>query len=138
MNGFIVRLEHTPQGDIGVVLFDGIVFCFCLQPDVVDAGRFHLPEGLFNCRRYDSPKHGETFVIERPETPFHVDGHDFLEFHAGNVLTDTLGCTIIGSSVDKLKGQRAVVNSGTTFKLFMEKLEGIDSFPLKVIDCYTV
>jgi hypothetical protein len=78
-----------------------------------------------------------TFIIHRPETPVSVDGHDYLEVHAGNDIEDTLGCTVIGSSVGKLKGDRAVLNSGLTFQLFQEYTKDVDSFTLKIIDCYT-
>jgi hypothetical protein len=137
MNGAIVRLEHSIQGDLGAWLFDGVIFCFTLQPDETDAGRFHLPAGDYICTKYNSPKHGMTFIIHRPETPVSVDGHDYLEVHAGNDIEDTLGCTVIGSSVGKLKGDRAVLNSGLTFQLFQEYTKDVDSFTLKIIDCYT-
>ena len=122
MNAAIVRLEHSDQGDIGVWLFDGVIFCYTLQPDETNQGRFHLPAGDFICTKYNSPTHGMTFIIHRPETPISVD---------------TLGCTCVASSVGKLKGNRAILNSGLTFQLFQEFTKDVDSFPLKVIDCYT-
>jgi len=137
MNAAIVRLEHSDQGDIGVWLFDGVIFCYTLQPDETNQGRFHLPAGDFICTKYNSPTHGMTFIIHRPETPISVDGHGYLEVHAGNRIDDTLGCTCVASSVGKLKGNRAILNSGLTFQLFQEFTKDVDSFPLKVIDCYT-
>ena len=136
MKAKIVRLEQSNQGDIGVLLFDGVIFCNTLQPDITDAGRFHLPADNYICTRYDSPKHGNTFVMSRPETPNFVDGHSFLEFHAGNIVEDTIGCCVLGSSVGKLKGDRAVLNSGLTFQTFLDYTKNVNEFPLEVIDCY--
>ncbi len=128
------------QGDFGKMFLGVDYFCEFLQPDVLDETqvppRYHLPAGEYILKRYESPKHGWTFVIQRPDTPFKVDGHSFLEIHAGNVIQDTLGCTVVGSERGKLKGERAVLNSGNTFKAFMEKMEGIDECPLIVEDNY--
>jgi hypothetical protein len=142
MKATIVRLEQSTQGALGAWLFDGVIFCFTLQPDAADPKKFHIPSNtpehpFYICTRYHSPKHGDTFVISRSETPGHIDGHDYLEVHPGNDEDDTLGCTVVGSSVAKLKGVRSITNSGLTFKLFMERLKGVDSFELRIIDCYT-
>ena len=142
----IIRDEKDNlQGDFGKLYFDTNYFCEVLQPDVLNESqtpsRFHLPANdeanpYYECVRYNSPKHGWTFVIQRPTTPYYVGSHSFLEFHAGNTVEDTLGCTVMGSTRDKLKGERAVLNSGNTFKKFMTVLEGIDKFKLIVVDNY--
>jgi Family of unknown function (DUF5675) len=140
----IIRDEESNQGDLGKLSFDGVYFCETLQPDVLDEaqGRFHLPandtsQPFYLCTRYDSPKHGETFIIHRPETPVSVDGHSYLEFHAGNDIEDTLGCTILGETRGKLKGERAVLNSGNTFKKFQQITADVNVFKLVVIDNYS-
>jgi hypothetical protein len=117
----IVRLEQSEQGALGALLFDGVIFCFTLQPDVLDKERFH---GI---------KYPNTFEVVGEGTK----GHSALLFHAGNVETDSLGCTLLGSSVMKLKGFRAISNSGLTFKLFLDYTKNVDEFPLLIIDCYT-
>ncbi len=135
MRAKIIRLSQTKQGAFGVIIIDGDLFCYTLQPDDTDT-HFHIPAGDYICNRYTSPKHGDTFVISRPETPGFVDGHSYLELHAGNVEDDTEGCILLGATVGKLKGNRAVLNSGATFKAFMDYAKDVASFPLRIVDCY--
>lgn len=140
MNSRLVRLEQTKQGALGTLLMDEVIFCFFLHPDITDK-HFQLPANTpeypsYICTRFNSPKHGTTFIISRPDTPGFVDKHSYLEFHAGNDEDDTEGCTIVGATTGKLKGQRAVLNSGNTYKAFLEYTKNVNSFTLKVEDCY--
>jgi hypothetical protein len=140
MDSRIARLEQTIQGALGVFLFDGIIFCFTLHPDITDL-HFQIPANtpdhpIYICTRYKSPTHGDTFIISRPETPGLVDGHDYIEFHAGNTEDDTKACTVLGETTGKLKGNRAVLNSGATFKRWLDYTKGVDEFPLEIIDLY--
>lgn len=135
MQARIVHLEQSEQGALGALLFDGEIFCFTLQPDINDPKRFYIPPGEYICRRFHGVKWPDTFEIVRPGTNG-VDGHTDLLFHAGNAETDSLGCILLGSSVFKLKGFRAVSNSGLTFKLFLDYTKKVNEFPLKIVDCY--
>ena len=135
MNASIVRLEQSEQGALGALLFDGVIFCLTLQPDSNDPNRFHIPAGDYICRRFHGTKWPDTFEIVRPCSNG-VDGHKYLLFHAGNAEVDSEGCVLLGSSVFKLKGFRAVSNSGLTFKLFLDHTKNVNEFPLKVVDCY--
>jgi hypothetical protein len=128
----IIRLEETEQGTIGVMKMAKEVFCYTLEP----ADRLNAPEASsipaqqHVCRRVQSPKFGETFQV------FYVPGRDHVLFHAGNTADDTLGCILLGSSVGKLKGNRAVLNSGETFKQFLAVLAGCDEFHLTIKEEY--
>ena len=136
MKASIVRLEQSEQGTLGVLLFDGIIFCFTLQPDSNDLSKFHIPAGKYICKRFHGTKWPNTFEIVRSGTDG-VDGHKYLLFHAGNVEADSEGCIILGSSVFKLKGFRAIANSGLTFKIFLDYTKNVNDFPLTIVDCYT-
>jgi len=129
MEAKIVRDECSTEGDLGKLSFDGEYFCETLQPDVLNQGRYSLPAGVYLCRRWHSAKHPNTFEIVCPP-------HTAVLFHAGNVVEDSLGCCLLGSSRGKLAGDRAVLNSGATFKKFLEKTEGLDEFQLIVEDNY--
>jgi hypothetical protein len=140
MKAKIVILEESDQGALGALVLDNVIFCFCLFPDDADQTKFHIPSNnlehpFYICLRYKSPKHGNTFIISRPETPGLIDGHDYIEFHAGNTEADSLACILLGSTTGKLKGNRAVLNSGDTFKAFLDYTKNINEFPLTVIDC---
>ncbi len=136
MKASIVRVEQSEQGALGVLLFDSVRFCDTLQPDASDPNKFCIPAGDYICRRFHGTRWPNTFEIVREGTDG-VDGHKFLLFHAGNAEADSEGCILLGSSIPKLKGFRIVSNSGLTFKLFLDATKTFDSFPLKIVDCYT-
>jgi hypothetical protein len=100
-----------------------------LQPDENDTNRFYIPAGIYKCVRWHSEKHPNTFQIICPP-------HIALLFHSGNVEADSLGCILLGSSRGKLGENRAILNSGNTFKIFLEKTAEVDSFQLELIDNY--
>jgi hypothetical protein len=109
----IIRLEESEQGTIGVLKLDKEVFCWTFEP----ADRLNkpnescIPIQQYICRRVRSPKFGETFMIND------VPGRTNVLFHKGNTADDTLGCVLLGQTIGKLKGNRAILNSGKTFEL---------------------
>jgi len=129
MNMKLVRIEMSDQGAIGVLTVDNSVFCFVLEPDKDQQGKLYILPGLYQCRRFHGQKWPNTFEIVVP-------GHTAVLFHSGNTEADTLGCLLLGSSVGKLKGNRAVLNSGATFQEFLNITKALQTFPLVVEDCY--
>lgn len=129
MNARLVRLEQTSQGALGVLLLDNRIFCFTLEPDVTESRKLYIPAGDYKCKRFHGIKWPNTFEII-------VEGHTAVLFHAGNVEADTHGCVLLGATTGKLKGQRAVLNSGITFENFMNMLYNETEFELKIVDCY--
>jgi hypothetical protein len=128
MKAKIVILEESDQGALGILILDNVIFCFCLFPDAADKMKFHLPPGTYICKRFHGTKWPNTFEIV-------VQGHTAILFHAGNVEADSSACVLLGSTTGKLKGNRAVLNSGDTFKAFLDYTQNIDEFQLTVIDC---
>ena len=128
----LMRLEESWQGTIGVLKIDKEVFSFCLEPaDRLNAPDIScIPTGQYMCQRIKSPKFGETFAITD------VPNRTNILFHAGNTKDDTLGCVILGQTVGKLKGQRAVLNSGATFKEFLHIMDDDQTFHLTIITVY--
>jgi len=116
----VIRLEKSDQGIIGVLLINAVIFCFTLEKDDT-----FLKQGSFHCQRFSGTKWPDTFEILVP-------GHTAVLFHAGNVEADTLGCVLLGATTGKLKGNRAVLNSGETFKRFLEITKNTDYFTLFV------
>ena len=129
MRARIVRLEESDQGALGVFLFQGVIFCFTLEPDKNDKGRPQIPQGVYHCQRFHGTKWPNTFEILVP-------GHTAVLFHSGNVEADTKMCVLLGATTGKLKGNRAVLNSGTTFEAFMKRLSDVNEFSLFVEDRY--
>jgi len=108
MLAHIFRLERSEQGLLGALVIDGAIFCITLEP----SDTFVKP-GNYHCRRFHGTKWPDTFEIVVP-------GHTAVLFHAGNVEADTRGCVLLGSTAGKLRGERAVLNSGATFERFLE------------------
>ena len=111
----LIRLEESEQGTIGVLKIDKEVFCYTLEPaDMLNKENVScIPLQQYICKRIISPKFGNTFEITN------VPGRSRVLFHAGNTSDDTIGCILLGATVGKLKGQRAILNSGKTFERFM-------------------
>lgn len=129
MNIKIVRLEQTNQGALGVMVVDGIIFCFTLEPDKDEKGKLYIPQGAYYCKRFHGEKWPNTFEIVVPE-------HYAVLFHSGNTEADTQGCILLGATTGKLKGNRAVLNSGVTFQSFLDLTKNVDKFNLTIQDNY--
>ncbi|MEW6613954.1 MAG: DUF5675 family protein [Thermodesulfobacteriota bacterium] len=125
----IVRLEESTQGALGVLLIDDVIFCFTLEPDRNEKGKLYIPQGEYHCKRFHGTKWKNTFEIVVP-------GHTAVLFHSGNTEADTLGCILLGATTGKLKGNRAVLNSGETFKNFLDRTKDVNEFPLIIEDSY--
>lgn len=125
----LVRLEQSEQGALGVLMIDSQIFCFTLEPDVNEQGKLYIPMGVYQCKRFHGTKWPNTFEIVVP-------GHTAVLFHSGNTEADTLGCVLLGSSVGKLKGNRAVLNSGETFQNFLTVTASENFFSLNIEDRY--
>jgi hypothetical protein len=127
----IVRLEETDEGALGVLLVRGEIFCMTLQPDSRDRERYQIPAGVYPLRRFHGARWRNTLEIV-------VSGHTALLFHAGNWEEDSTGCVLVGSEAGKLRGQRAVTNSGTTFERFqgqvIPQIQAGDQILIE--DCY--
>lgn len=128
----LVRLEEADTGTLGILKVDKRLFCVTLEPEdwANMPSRSSIPAQQYLCKRVTRPRFGETFeVINVPERS------DIL-FHAGNIVEHTAGCILLGKHVGKLRGQRAILNSGATFLRFMAEMVGEDRFHLTIHECY--
>lgn len=126
----IVRLEEADDGTFGALLIDNHVFCVTLEPPDFDNRQniSNIPPDKYICRRVDSPKYGETFEIT------YVPNRSHVLFHAGNIVKHTKGCILLARKWGVLSGNRAILNSGETFKNFMIKMTGTDECELEIIE----
>jgi len=129
----IIRLEENFQfGTFGALRIQKKVFCSTLEPPDVENVRniSSIPEQQYMCERHISPKFHETFLIKD------VPMRDKVLFHAGNVVEHTKGCVILGRTWGVLEGNRAVLNSGNTFKAFMKVMKDHQQFHLTIIEVF--
>ena len=129
----IVRLETNPNyGTFGTLLIDGEVFCITLEPYSRDNEKAIscIPEGQYICKAVTSSKYGETFEVTN------VQDREYILFHTGNIDEHTKGCILLGQYYGKLRYNRAVLNSGKTFREFLASMVNKNSFKLTIVECY--
>ena len=125
----IIRLEgNNLYGTFGALRIDGKVFCVTLELPYRDNEKYIscIPTGEFKCRKITTEKHGTTFVV------IGVPNRTAILFHKGNTVDDVNGCIILAQYWGKLQGDRAVLNSGETYKAFLERMRLVDEFNLKI------
>ncbi len=87
-----------------------------------------IPQGVYVCKRVQSPKFGNTFEVTG------VEGRDRILFHGGNTTADSLGCILVGHGFDYVKGKPGIVQSQKEFGEFLKLQHGTDTFTLTVIN----
>lgn len=128
----LLRVEESFRGTLGVLIISDLAFCVTLElPDLLNKRNIsNIPTGQYVCEKILSPKFGETFEITN------VPNRSGILFHAGNIVEDTKGCVIIGQHFGKLYGDRAVINSGNTFKKFIKGFKNVSKFSLTIKEVY--
>jgi len=126
----LVRVEESGDGSFGVLMINGEAFCVTLEPPDRDnqSNVSNIPPGLYPLVRIQSPKYGIVFEVQNVPNRTHI------LIHPGNFVEDTKGCIILAQYFGKLKGDRAVLNSGKTFRDFMHRMEGVDSTSIEIIE----
>lgn len=125
----IIRLEDNfDYGVFGVLMINGEIFCVTLEPYEWQNQKSIscIPAGQYECVRIVSPKFGTTYEI------INVPNRSDILFHAGNVLQDTEGCIIVAEKFGKLRENRAVLNSGSTFTGFLNLMHPYEKFKLTI------
>ena len=129
----LIRLENSHQyGTFGVLKIGKQVFCVTLEPPNFDNMRNTscIPAGQYLCSRIESPNFGETYEVR------HVPNRSHILFHAGNWVRNTEGCILLAQHYGKLQGNRAVLNSGATFRRFLSELGDYDTFSLTIREAF--
>jgi hypothetical protein len=118
----ILRYESTSEGTFGVLILEGKFFSYTLEP------QDPIPYGQYAISIYNSPKFGKVYKLEN------VPEHDYIEIHAGNTIKDTSLCILLGASIGKINGIKAVLSSRQTVSAFTCKLEYNDDI-LNIVNC---
>lgn len=133
----LVRVEENFRwGTFGNWIIGSRVFCVTLEPADLENRKSvsSIPAQQYLCKRYSSEKYPDTFQI------MNVPDRDKVLIHPGNWKEDTEACILLAQYFGKLQvdGQvkRGILNSGKTFKSFMNLMTGIDEFNLTVVECY--
>jgi hypothetical protein len=125
----LVRIEENETwGTFGILKINKEAFCVTLElPDRLNR-RNHscIPAQQYTCERIVSTKFGRTFRVKD------VPNRNGILFHAGNTISYTAGCILLGQYWSKFRGNRGILNSGYTFKKFMAAMANEDFFHLTI------
>lgn len=127
----LIRIEDNHQfGTFGVLTINSETYCVTLEPPEYANKRniACIPTGQYEMERIVSIKFGTTYEV------CNVPDRDDILFHAGNEIKDTEGCILLAEKFGKLKGDRAVLNSGNTFKNFMNDMGYYKKLHLTIIE----
>jgi hypothetical protein len=130
MRGKLLRIDKAVDGVFGVLTLNNKVICVTLERPWQDnkPNLSCIPPDVYQCKRVDSPKYKDTFEV------LNVPGRTHILFHSGNRIKDSKGCILLGSEYGELQDERAVLESSKSFIRFMTMLEGIEFFPLQIIN----
>jgi len=122
----------SDHGTFGNFVYDKFpIFCILEPPDKNNQRDIScIPEGAYICKRYMSPKFGETFKV------MDVPNRGDIVFHWGNWTCDTKGCLLTGKRFAELNSKPAVADSRLAHKEFMEFFEDDNEFALTVQNSY--
>ena len=128
----LIRLEESEAGTIGVLKIDKKVFCFTLEPpDNENAANISsIPAQQYAVTPYASVKYPRHYQV------LGVPGRSKILIHPGNTTADTAGCILLGQTIGKLRGDRAVLNSGETFEAFRDILGRDNDHHLTIKEVY--
>ena len=130
----IIRVEDSYQyGVFGMLLIGGEAFCLTLEPpEYWNKKNFScIPPGQYMCIRIMSPKFGTTYEVQN--VPF----RDNVLFHPGNRVDDTMACICLAEKLGKLRGDRAILNSGRTFTNFLNKMQSYPECHLTIKEAWS-
>lgn len=129
----LIRLEENDRfGTFGVLKINKQVFCVALEPsDRLNTPHVSsIPAQQYICKKIISPRYGETFEVVR------VPNRTNILFHPGNAMGDTEGCILLAQHFGKLNHNRAILNSGVTFRNFVNKLRDYEEVHLTIKEEY--
>jgi hypothetical protein len=119
----ILRYEQGSEGTFGVLIVEGRVFAYTLEPEIP------IPAGSYEIKKYNSPRFGEVYKLED------VPDHTYIEIHPGNTIHDTQLCILLGYTIGELNGLKCIQSSRKAVANFNCKMGMKDSI-LTIIDCF--
>jgi len=125
----LVRGFYREDGTFGMLGVDSVPICVSVERPWANnqKGISCIPVGVYQCKRVNSPKFGNTFEVTG------VSGRSEILFHSGNVDDDSHGCIILGENFEPwTDGSVSVRSSKQAFSEFLQALVGEESFELTI------
>ncbi len=123
------RVASNSDGTFGVLIDMGVAFALTIENPWLNNKRnvSCIPDGIYECKRVESPRFGNTFEIKD------VPGRTHILFHTGNTEDDTEGCIIVGEQFEYLGDKAAVLSSRKGFGEFRRRTADVGSFTLNLV-----
>ena len=126
------RDDFSPKGVFGMLSnLEETFECYTLEHAYGDPNSSDwlpvIPPGVYKCERGLHKLDG----MIKPFTTYEitdVKGHSGLLFHAGNTENDSHGCVLLGLE----RKDDMILHSRAAFTAFMNVLEGVEHFELRV------
>lgn len=134
----IIRIARGDDGTFGTLVLNDQPYCVTLElPWRGNAPNIScIPTGRYVAKRTPSllvaklTKNVWPSAFEITGVP----GRSRVLIHPGNTAADTQGCILVAQYYGKLRGDRAVLNSGATFNDFMTVTRTVQQFPITIIE----
>ena len=134
-NCIFFELKRTPKhlcyGDAitGVLYMNGVAICRTLEN-----ARYAIPEGLFSVDYCDSPKFGRKLPLIHNDTDCRATRG--LRIHAGNSISDTQGCILVGRDFKWLNDKTIrLLESKLTVETLCKIIELNPKCPIALLIC---
>lgn len=132
MKTVTIKRMYTPWATVGdVLLYDGRtqVALWSLELPWLNNRRSVscIPEGIYTCKKYSSPKYKDTYIVQGVPERTHI------LFHKGNTTADTEGCILLGSAGMIAENRIKIIQSGVAFRCFMSFIGDDEEFELIIL-----
>lgn len=121
--------EHPTDGMFGALSVEGRWGCMTLERPWSENLRnvSCIPDGDYTCLKVSSPKFGATWEVSC------VPGRGEILFHAGNLVSDSRGCILLGGAMAQMNGKACLIGSRDTMKTFLARLSGFEAMSLQIL-----
>lgn len=136
----VIRDTYSDMGTFGKLYIDGKFFCYTVEqlwkdnlPEVSC-----IPEGTYQLKLRFSPivqKSSDGEFSEGYEIT-NVPGRKYVMVHAANTFDQLKACLACGDSLGFVNNKWAVLNSKTTFKKLMHKLEEKNDWEMLITNIF--
>jgi hypothetical protein len=129
----LIRVKERHDATLGVLCIDDYPRMVTLEEPWLGNQRniSCIPLGKYQISRHDSPRFGETFIVERVKDRSHI------LFHKGNTAKDTRGCILLGMEYAPTMGASMITESKDAFEWFLRHLSGVDEAELMITAAYS-
>tara|TARA_R110000796_G_scaffold211298_1_gene327405 strand:- start:360 stop:752 length:393 start_codon:yes stop_codon:yes gene_type:complete len=125
----ILTREYRLHCTLGTLEFEGLKIETLERPWLNNkANKSCIPEGTYQCNWMESSGSGKYTRVWHVQN---VADRTAILFHAGNFVTDSLGCILVGLSHGYLSGKEAVLSSRNALDKMREHI-GENTFTLVV------